>query len=302
MKHLPIYNQNYIELLQAFKKYLTLKGYAKSSTISYTYYVQEFLHRCERENIIDTHQINAKYLLKYEDYLKKRPNVKYGGRLSENSIVGRMLTIRLFTDWLLATDIIKTDPFGNLRFRAPKNRFIRRIIGIDQIRLLYYTCDNLRDRAVLSLYYGCGLRKSEGVALNVPDINFKENLLYIRSGKGRKRRVIPLTTRIKTDLENYYLYARRPKQPEEPALMINDLGRRMSGDSMLIRLKAILKKAGIGEAITLHGLRHSIATHLLESGLSIEQVRDFLGHSCLGSTQIYTRVGKTYLYKHTAHE
>lgn len=298
MKHLPVYNQNYIELLQAFKKYLTLKGYAKSSTRSFTYYVREFLHRCERNDITDTMQITSRYLVRYENYLKKRPNVKYGGRLSESSIVSRMYTIRLFTDWLLALDIIKTDPFGMLRFRAPKSRFVRRIIGVDRIKLLYHACDNLRDRAVLGLYYGCGLRKNEGAALNVSDVNFRENLLYIRSGKGKKRRVIPLTNRIKTDLENYYLYVRRPKQPEEQALMINDLGRRMSGDSMARRLKAVLKAAGIGDAITLHSLRHSIATHLLESGLSIEQVRDFLGHSCLESTQIYTRVGKTYLCKH----
>jgi integrase/recombinase XerD len=122
----------------------------------------------------------------------------------------------------------------------------------------------------------------------------------VRSGKGKKRRVIPMTGQVRTDLQNYYLYERSLyvrdiTRDNQNAFVLNNRGNRMR--EYWKRLKYLVKLAELPEWVSLHHLRHSIATHLLESGLSIEQVRDFLGHRYLESTQIYTKVQKCLLHK-----
>jgi integrase/recombinase XerD len=119
--------------------------------------------------------------------------------------------------------------------------------------------------------------------------------LYVRDGKGAKRRVIPLNQTVKNDLENYCKKYRKDKNCE--AFMLSRIKHRMSGDSYNRTLKQLLQRTEINKEITLHHLRHSIATHLLENGMSIEFVRDFLGHSHLETTQIYAKVKNYQLQK-----
>lgn len=129
--------------------------------------------------------------------------------------------------------------------------------------------------------------------LNIHDIHFKEQLLYVREGKGAKRRVIPLTGKVTADLETYYLQDRCNSQvkrvKDEEAFLLNRTGNRMTGDQCGKLLQQLTDKAGIKKEITLHHLRHSIATHLLQGGMPLEQVRDFLGHYFLETTQVYAK-------------
>jgi len=172
------------------------------------------------------------------------------------------------------------------------------VLSKGEIEKLYQACETLLDRAILGLFYGCGLRKSEAEALNIKDINFRGRLLYVRSGKGKRRRVVPITGNVEGDLKNYYLQERirmlrKSSDPKrEKAFILNSQGGRMLGQNFWRRIRYLVLKAGIESPgrITLHSLRHSIATHLLAGGLSVEQVRDFLGHTNIESTQIYTRI------------
>ncbi|MEX2410186.1 MAG: tyrosine-type recombinase/integrase, partial [Candidatus Paceibacterota bacterium] len=101
---------------------------------------------------------------------------------------------------------------------------------------------------------------------------------------------------VKSDLRNY-LFKERNAKANETSFLVGQIGRRMNAIMIIRTLKTLLEKAQIEKEITLHGLRHSIATHLLENGLSVENVRDFLGHSFLESTQIYTRISKQQIHK-----
>ena len=132
------------------------------------------------------------------------------------------------------------------------------------------------------------------MSLNITDVDFNNSLVYVREVKGAKRRVVPINKSIKKDLENYCLQYRKDKSNE--AFMIGRIKQRMTGVSYNSLLKKILKRTEIQTEVTLHHLRHSIATHLLENGMSLEFVRDFLGHSHLETTQIYAKV-KTYQLK-----
>ena len=123
------------------------------------------------------------------------------------------------------------------------------------------------------------------------DVQLRRAMLYVRSGKGGRRRVVPMSGQVVKDLAAY-AYGQRNEQRKqnEQAFFINQIGTKMRGQSFYKLLKRLCKRVGLSCDIGLHHLRHSIATHLLQAGLPVEQVRDFLGHKQLESTQIYTRV------------
>ena len=153
-----------------------------------------------------------------------------------------------------------------------------------------------RDKAILTVFYGCGLRRNEGYHLNIGDIYWERSILHVRKGKGYKERFVPLN---KTNL-NYlqdYVFDYRPmlnKDKREEAFFISSRSKRMDAQSIALRLKLLQHRSNNIELqqknIRLHVLRHSIATHLLQNGMSLEKISRFLGHSSLESTQIYTHL------------
>lgn len=147
---------------------------------------------------------------------------------------------------------------------------------------------------MLSVFYGCGLRKNEGLHLDVSDVLFKQGLLYVRKGKNRKERYVPMGAKVQADLISYLEKARPLFMPEltEMGLFLNYTGHSLSGVSHAARLHKLVVKAEIEVKCSLHTLRHSIATHLLRNGMPLRQVSEFLGHASLESTQIYTHIEK----------
>jgi integrase/recombinase XerD len=201
-----------------------------------------------------------------------------------------MYCLKLFFSWLEQTHQITYNPISNIQFKRPKAN-TRQPLSQHQIKQLFDATQNLQEKTILHLCYSCGLRRSEAVNLNLIDIDFGNNVLYVRNGKGAKRRVIPINKIVKNDLENYVKEYRKDKDLEP--FMLGGIKHRISGDSLNKTLKAIIENSEISHLtsqISLHHLRHSIATHLLENGMSIEFVRDFLGHSHLETTQIYAKV------------
>ncbi|MFT5823747.1 MAG: integrase/recombinase XerD, partial [Crocinitomix sp.] len=160
-----------------------------------------------------------------------------------------------------------------------------------------------RDRAILAIFYGCGLRKSEGTALNITDIDLQKRLLFVRKGKGNKQRYVPIATKVLEDLKAYleegrYWFLEYQKQgslrkellrkSDSSAFFINQVGGRMK--SFYNRFDYLAKNTDASIHFSTHTFRHSIATHLLQSGMDIEEIAKFLGHSSLESTQIYTHI------------
>ncbi|MBL4753095.1 MAG: tyrosine-type recombinase/integrase [Flavobacteriales bacterium] len=156
----------------------------------------------------------------------------------------------------------------------------------------------LRDRAILAIFYSCGLRSNEGSNLDVSDILTDRRLIIVRKGKGNKERYVPITPGNLQDIENYITRGRswflvpREKQNHinNQALLINEKGSRLTSSGIYIRIKYLQEQSGVDKQIGIHTLRHSIATHLLQSGMEIEPISKFLGHSTLASTQIYTHL------------
>lgn len=162
-----------------------------------------------------------------------------------------------------------------------------------------------RDRAILAIFYGCGLRKSEGSALNITDINLEKRLLFVRKGKGNKQRYVPIANKAAADIRAYLekgrywfleyqyrgikgrQYVNKTNADSSAALFLGITGKRML---TFYKRFEYLQKEGVVRPFSTHTLRHSIATHLLQSGMDIEEIAKFLGHSSLESTQLYTHI------------
>ena len=276
-----------------FRNYLENIGYSKSTVYMLPECVKSFLSHATK----NPEQITPKEIERFYAHLNERPHKRKEGGLSEQYIHHHVYALRVFFNWLESTGGIKNNPVSVMKFKAPKGN-PRQPLTQEEVKTLFEVAQPPRETAILHLFYSCGLRRSEAEMLNIKDVHFKKQILYVREGKGAKRRAVPMTARVTRELENYYQEERRRAMAKDrEAFMLNRAGMRMRGDSYNKALKEILKRTEINPETTLHHLRHSIATHLLESGLSLEYVRDFLGHAFLESTQIYTKVNQRQLQK-----
>jgi integrase/recombinase XerD len=274
-----------------YRKELQALGYCKITVANYPRAAQLFLLHTDKI----PQEITQEDIKNYYHYLQQRPNkirkddaLSLPKGLSKNTVLRELTAVKSYFNYLQRTNQIKSNPFV-LQIKSPLCQE-RTVLTPQEIEELYKQCKTKEEKVVLHLCYGCGLRKSEAQNLNVGDVHFEKKLLYVRKGKGKKRRVIPLTGRIAKDLKLFIEKKSKDQQAKEVAFLTNSKGGRMQGNTIYILFKNLLKRTGNHTDISLHNLRHSIATHLLENNMSIEMVRDFLGHGQLNTTQIYTRV------------
>jgi len=277
------------EIINQFKNYLYQVGYGEGTQNMLPALVKEFI---QQESITDISYIEQQKVKSFLEFLQTRPLKLRSGALSEMMISHYVYALKTFFSWCEVTEQIDYNPISGMKFKRPKQN-IREPLTKEEVQELFTAAINLKQQTILHLFYSCGLRRSEGEALNINDVHFKQQLLYVREGKGTKRRVVPITERVSKELESYYLNERTSsitkKVKDTEAFLLNNTGARMKGDQCNKLLQQIKEKAALQKEITLHHLRHSIATHLLQSGMSMEYVRDFLGHSFLETTQIYAQ-------------
>ncbi|MFN3405816.1 MAG: tyrosine-type recombinase/integrase [Cytophagaceae bacterium] len=269
-----------------FRNYLENVGYSKSSCYMLPECIRGFISHARKK----PEQCTQKEIQSFCAHLNERPHKRKEGGLSEQYINHHVYAIKVFFNWLESTGQIKYNPVSVMKFKRPKAN-PREPLTREEIQTLFESATTAKETAVLHLFYSCGLRRSEAEGLNIKDVHFKKQILYVREGKGAKRRAVPMTARVTKELESYYTEERRSaRAKDKEAFMLNKTGMRMPGASYNKALKEIIRRTEINPETTLHHLRHSIATHLLEGGLSLEYVRDFLGHAFLESTQIYVKV------------
>jgi integrase/recombinase XerD len=278
-----------ISLINDFAGWLYQLGYSEGTRNMLPACIREFL---EQQRITDVMDIEPDQVRAFYGWLQERPLKRRSGALSEMMIHHYVYALKTFFTWLEITEQIGINPISGLAFKRPRQNS-RHPLSMEEIGQLFAAAGGLKERAMLHLFYSCGLRRSEGEALNIADVRFNEQLLYVRAGKGAKRRVVPMPAAVTKDLETYWLQERCPyaarKVKDQDAFVLNRVGGRMSGAGYNDLFKGLAGRAGLSPEITLHHLRHSIATHLLQSGMGLEYVRDFLGHYHLETTQLYAR-------------
>lgn len=308
MKQLPINSQTYQYVEKSFREWLDILGYAPSTVYALPNHIRELFYWMEQRGKTQITQIEGSLIKEYYEDLKNRSNKRRGGGLSNAYLNKHLQALYKFMEYLRQSGRL-TLPYLGIEWEADDTK---EIIWLSQkeIKDLYKVTYgynegtklapfNERDRAMLTIFYGCGLRRNEGYHLDLSDINLDRQILHVRKGKAYRERFVPFNKTNAKYLQDY-LYDARPllvNDGKEEAFFISQKGKRMQSQSMAIRLKILQQRTDNIELhqkdVRLHVLRHSIATHLLQNGMTLEKISRFLGHTSLESTQVYTHLIET---------
>ncbi len=211
------------------------------------------------------------------------------------SIARKLASLRSFFKYWIKTGVMASNPAKDVATpKVPKR--LPKFLSVDEVTTLLSGPGNddvlsLRDKAMMEVMYASGLRVSELVGLDVDNINLGEGVLKVL-GKGRKERIVPIGSKAQTAVANYF--ARREELMDKPnstkAVFLNRQGDRITPRSVERMVQKYLHTSGIQKEVTPHVLRHSFATHMLNSGADLRGIQELLGHSSLSTTQKYTHV------------
>lgn len=299
MRLYQLQNTQYKRLEAGFTEWLYTLGYAPSTVYGLPGQLREFLHWLETKDIMEIKQVTANHIHEFYNYLKTRPNMRRGGGLSLSHLNSQIRGLRQFAKYLKQTGQYHLPV--KLNYEEEERIRIRTWLTIEEVQALYKATDDtpigMRDRALLTAFYGCGLRRGEGQNLETSDILFEKKLLYVRKAKNNHERYVPITTEGIKYFE-HYLYDARPlllsENSKTNTFFISERGCPLHQETMYLRIKALQRKSAhpglMSKSAGPHTLRHSIATHLLQAGMELENIALFLGHRCLDSTQLYTHL------------
>ncbi len=261
-----------IEKVVQFSRWLTSKRYSDNTIKTYTEALKSFLLFYNTKPVEEI--TNNDIIVYNNDYiLKNKLSASY-----QNQIVN---AVKLFFR------TIENKAMNEELIHRPKGeKKLPNVLSKEEVKLILNALGNIKHRTMLSLIYSCGLRRSELLKLKPLDIDSKRNIIIIRAAKGKKDRIVPLSAKILEMLREYYK-SYKPKtwlfegqQGNEP----------YDARSLSNVLKQALAKTTIKKPVSLHWLRHSYATHLLEAGTDLRYIQEILGHSSSRTTEIYTHV------------
>jgi integrase/recombinase XerD len=309
MKQLTLQSEAYRYIIASFREWLETVGYSDQTVYQLPNYIQEFLYYAETKGYAGLWQITGELMKEHYYRLKERTNSRKQGGLSSRYLNKHLQALQKFSDYLrqngrliLPKLDIQTEENNQEVTDILTQAEIRQLYQITYLPyepkkndkgIVYHEAMQMRDRAMLTVFYSCGMRRNEVYHLDINDLVFEKQLVHVRKAKGYKERIVPLTKQSLQHLENY-LYDGRPYfcNDKNEAFLVSYSGKRLGGQQMLLRLKTLIQLTGNAalqqKDIHLHTLRHSIATHLLQNGMKLERIKDFLGHTSLESTQIYT--------------
>lgn len=275
---LPLSEQKQ-QALEVFRNWLqsrryspnTVKVYTESLAIFLRYFPSKEVEEIENDDLID---FNNNYILKNNFSSSYQNQVVNGIKLFYRSM-----------------HLAKFDV--ELVHRPKKEKTLPNVLSKEEVKKILEVSTNIKHRSMLALIYACGLRRSELLKLTLSDVQSSRNILLIRQSKGKKDRIVPIGDKLIQQLREYYLYYRPKYWLFEGQLK----GEPYSAKSLQNVLKNSVSKAGIKKTVTLHWLRHSYATHLLEGGTDLRYIQELLGHSSSRTTEIYTHVSSNELKK-----
>ena len=233
----------------------------------------------------DIAEVNTEDIL---GYLSQR------GDLSKRSQSRLLSALRSFFDWTVSEGWRKENPCDGIS--SPKlGRYLPAVLSVEEVTAIMDSVDlstpgGIRDRAILEVLYGCGLRVSEAAALRVSDVFLKEGFVRV-IGKGNKQRLVPLGEMAAQAVMQYLDVRGEPADTEsEDILFLNRFGRGLSRVALFNLVKKQSLIAGVRKEISPHTFRHSFATHLIENGADLRVVQEMLGHESILTTEIYTHI------------
>lgn len=290
-------------LLKEYLYYLKVtKNLSKNTIASYQNDLKDYISfLIEQYKFKRMDQVSKQHLVNYTLHLKRL-------NLSAKSISRKLSSVRSFHQFCLTEKLVDE----NIVLKIPKPKVAKTlptVINESEIEALIKETNQgtspleLRNRAMIELAYGAGLRVSELINVDISDIHLNMALINI-TGKGNKERIVPLGEEAIFALRDYIVHGRPQLSPKEKeVLFLNKSGERISRIGFYKLIQALAKKAGIEKEISPHTLRHSFATHLLEHGADLRAVQELLGHEDILTTENYTHLSKKHIQEsyHQAH-
>jgi len=298
-------NSSYKAILASFSTWADTLGYADETKRSFEYVVNDFLQWLENRRITSITRLTSSHVTDYFHYVETRPNKHFEWRLlSASQLNHHFYATDKFLEFLHQHGMENAPAPENRRIKINEQERIEKIKVLTQqeIKTLHDSIPNTYRhlnfearqakhyelKLIFALYYGCGLRLSEGCRLCVHEVDFDKKTVFVKQGKNYKDRIIPMNSGVYNALRDYVYNFRHKLKLDHNRLFI------IGKNAIFERLKDLQKKcedeAIRAKRINIHLLRHSIATHLLQNGMSIENISLFLGHAKLDTTQLYTHL------------
>lgn len=251
----------------------------------YQHDIEVFLQYCEQQSLLCWEQLTEHHI---RSFISQRHRQGLGGR----SLQRHLSSLRSLFRYLARRNVIAHDPAAAVR--APKSpRRLPALLDVDQLNRLLTRDDDevltLRDVAMMELIYSSGLRLAEAASLDMIDIDFNDHTLRV-TGKGNKTRVIPVGRQALQVVADWLTKRAVLVAQDEPALFVGRHGKRLSHRSIQARMKLWAQRQALGQHVHPHMLRHSFASHVLESSGDLRAVQEMLGHADISTTQIYTHM------------
>ncbi len=258
--------------IEKFKQWMRSKRYSVSTITTYSDALKSFLVFYKEKPVAEI--TNEDVIIYNNDHiLKNNLSASY-----QNQIVN---AIKLFFKTIRETKIEIE------KIHRPKRaKVLPNVLSKEEVKLILNAHSNIKHKMMLSLIYSCGLRCGELLALEPVHIDSKRNIVLLKNSKGKKDRIVPLSPKILEMLRDYY----KVYKPTVYLFEGRTTGLQYDARSLQLIIKQALQKTGITKPVTLHWLRHSYATHLLESGTDLRYIQDLLGHNSSKTTEIYTHV------------
>ncbi|HIZ71462.1 MAG TPA: tyrosine recombinase XerC [Candidatus Atopostipes pullistercoris] len=286
------------EFIQEFSDYLKYeRNYSNLTNEAYLEDIKDFVDFLEETGESNLLEVN---LTDTRIYLSALTDEKY----SRSSISRKISSLRAFYQYLLNHDFIHENPFSYLYLKKTGLR-LPNFFYDEEIERLFEAASgteplDYRNKALLEVLYGTGIRVSECQNLKLEDIDLNVGVMLVL-GKGNRERYVPFGEYAKIAIEEYITNCRSPLMKkyhkEHDYLFISQYGEHISVSGIQYALNQLIKKTSLTSSIHPHKLRHSFATHLLDNGADMRTVQELLGHKSLSSTQIYTHVTKDHLLK-----
>ncbi len=284
-----------------FKEWMRLKGYSGRTISSRKHHLRYFILWCEERDLQKPTDITKPILDRYQRHLFNILKTN-GEPLSLGTQNIRLVSVKAYFKWMMVQNLILFNPASELESPRVPYMLPRSILSVPQVEHILSQPDlrkqkGLCDRAIMEVFYSTGIRRVELIQLKVDDVDFSRETLFIREGKGRKDRVVPIGTRallwVKKYLEEVRAFA--CEDPTEKSLFLSPQGTPIKPKRLTDWVKTHIKAASIDKRGSCHIFRHTTATLMLENGADTRYIQQLLGHAKLETTQIYTQVSITKL-------
>jgi site-specific recombinase XerD len=290
----------YKEILQDFDTHIVSTKAIKTGN-HYTGQAKDFLLYLEQHQVMNLNQVTEKTMKNYFNYLIHRPKKRGTGTLSISSVNDHLSTLRMLSIRMLKEHRLDRSLVVPRNIQVEKNdenpfALTREILTPEEVREVFEACENDLERSLIALAYGSGLRRDVLANLKDLQIDYSKGLVTALKAKNNKTREVPISEFFVKVLRNYSLQRLQllaTTNKREPRFFIDENGLAISGHRLNELLKRIIQRTGNqtiqNKKITLHCLRHSIATHLLDAGETYDYVKKFLGHAFVDTTSLYAK-------------